>query len=258
MNYCTYLTTYKGNKLPPFYIGYTLIKKVLEKNYHGTVTSVKYKQTWQKELKEHPELFKTVILTTHITKIEAKQKETYFQRYFQVHKNPMYINMSISGENYICENYTEEICKKMSVAQRKRKYPPRAKGFKQPQEVKDKISKTLTGKKHSEERIQKRAYSRKGKKNSKPMPRESVQCGIETMKLKRQLMTLEEKQSESFKCSGEKNNFYGKKHSPESRMKMSQTNRDYLIGSIWWTNGIVCQRSKSCPGQDWIKGRKIN
>ena len=35
--YCTYLTIYLGNKLPPFYIGYTKIKNI-EKNYNGTVT----------------------------------------------------------------------------------------------------------------------------------------------------------------------------------------------------------------------------
>lgn len=34
MIYCTYITFYRGSKLPPFYIGHSTIKKV-EKGYRG-------------------------------------------------------------------------------------------------------------------------------------------------------------------------------------------------------------------------------
>jgi hypothetical protein len=34
--YCVYLTCYRGNKLPPFYIGYSTIEKVKD-GYKGTV-----------------------------------------------------------------------------------------------------------------------------------------------------------------------------------------------------------------------------
>jgi hypothetical protein len=36
--YCVYLTIYKGNNLPPFYIGSTSIDKI-DGGYHGSVMS---------------------------------------------------------------------------------------------------------------------------------------------------------------------------------------------------------------------------
>lgn len=97
--YCTYLTIYLGNKLPPYYIGFSYLSKI-EKGYRGSVVSKKYKQIWKEELYNNPHLFKTIILTTHKTKQEAKSKETYFQNFFNVHINPMYINMCINSEKF--------------------------------------------------------------------------------------------------------------------------------------------------------------
>lgn len=45
--YCTYLTVYKGNKLPPFYIGYTSVDNILNKSYRGSPESKKYKSVWK-------------------------------------------------------------------------------------------------------------------------------------------------------------------------------------------------------------------
>ena len=56
--YCVYLTTYKGNKLPPFYIGSTQVVQV-ERGYHGSVRSKKYEMMWKSELINNPHLFKT-------------------------------------------------------------------------------------------------------------------------------------------------------------------------------------------------------
>src|SRR3990172_9697303 len=92
--YCTYLTIYLGNKLPPFYIGYSLIEKI-KKGYHGSVASQQYKTVWRQELKNHPEFFKTTILTIHETKEHAREREMSLQRAMNVIKNPMYINLSI-------------------------------------------------------------------------------------------------------------------------------------------------------------------
>ena len=61
--YCTYLTIYKGNKLPPFYIGSTSVDKI-NTGYHGTVSSKKYKDIYKQELITNPQIFKTKILTT--------------------------------------------------------------------------------------------------------------------------------------------------------------------------------------------------
>lgn len=115
--YCTYITIYLGNKLPPFYVGFSNISKI-QKGYHGTVVSKKYSKIWKEEIKNNPHLFKTIILTLHYSKEEAKEKESYLQRFFKVNKNPMYINMSINGEKYTApwedndyRNYMLEIIK---------------------------------------------------------------------------------------------------------------------------------------------------
>lgn len=94
--YCTYLTIYSGNKLPPFYIGYSTIDKVLNKNYHGTPTSKKYSQIFYQEQKENPHLFKTKLLTIHKTRKEATLRETKFLVQLKVQRNFLYINMSNS------------------------------------------------------------------------------------------------------------------------------------------------------------------
>ena len=94
--YCTYLTTYSGNKLPPFYIGYSTVEKV-NSGYMGSVTSRNYKDIWLKEKNERSYLFKTFIISVHSDIKEAQEKEKYLQRHFKVRMNPMYINKSIAG-----------------------------------------------------------------------------------------------------------------------------------------------------------------
>lgn len=226
--YCTYLTIYLGNKLPPFYIGYTKIKNI-EKNYNGTVTSQEYKNIWNSERKNNPFLFKTKILTKHETISEAKQKETYFQKFFKVDKNPMYVNKHIGGEKYYCSGHSLESREKMSL---------KRKG------IKPKTSKEI---------IEKRANSRRGTKNKKPMPLDGIKRGIETMK---KIRTPEWLKKFGDNLKGEKNPFYGKKHSLEAREKMSKTDRSYLSKSFWWNNGILEKRCENSPGEGWIKGRK--
>lgn len=44
--YCTYVTFYSGNKLPPFYIGSTSVDKI-EKGYRGSVKSKRWKQIYE-------------------------------------------------------------------------------------------------------------------------------------------------------------------------------------------------------------------
>lgn len=96
--YCTYLTVYLGSKLPMFYIGSSSVEKV-NKGYHGSVTSNMYKIIWLSEIKENPHLFKTKILTKHKTRDAAFKRESAFQKQFNVHKNPMFINMAIVNHN---------------------------------------------------------------------------------------------------------------------------------------------------------------
>lgn len=45
----------------------------------------------------------------------------------------------------------------------------------------------------------------------------------------------------------------GKVMSEESRNKQSITSQ----GKGWWSNGKTTMKSRECPGQDWVRGRKI-
>jgi len=62
-DFVVYLTIYRGNKMPPFYIGYSSESKVLQ-GYNGTVKSRKYRDIWKSERQENPQLFKTLVIET--------------------------------------------------------------------------------------------------------------------------------------------------------------------------------------------------
>ena len=124
--YCTYLTTYRGNKLPPFYIGSSTVKNV-ESGYRGSVTSKQYKSIWKGELKQNPELFKTKIISLHETSEEAREKELKLQKALNVVHSPLYINQAyakingyfgviVTGKDHPSygRRHTEEARKKMS------------------------------------------------------------------------------------------------------------------------------------------------
>lgn len=98
MSYCTYLTIYRGTKMPMFYIGSSSVKKV-NNGYHGSVCSQLYKEVWRSELKLNPQLFRTVILTTHLDRKDATLKERDFQKKVSAVKNPLYINQSFAAYN---------------------------------------------------------------------------------------------------------------------------------------------------------------
>lgn len=97
--YCVYLTIYLGNKMPPFYIGSSSIEK-LTNGYHGSVSSKKWKDIWDQELKSNPHLFKTKIVCSHNTRQEAFCKEYKLQKALNImKKSEMYINMSVAAKN---------------------------------------------------------------------------------------------------------------------------------------------------------------
>lgn len=97
--YCTYNTIYTGDKMPPFYIGYTTVDKI-KNGYHGSVASKKYKFIWKEELKNNPHLFETTIIDVYDTKEEAVAAERTLLESVQAHKNPLYVNMSIGGRYF--------------------------------------------------------------------------------------------------------------------------------------------------------------
>lgn len=111
--FCVYLTTYFGNKMPPFYIGSTSLKKH-HNGYMGSVRSKKYEKIWHEETKSNPTLFKTKLLSTHNTRKEAYEKEEKLQKSLNVIKNPMYINMSFANAKFTLKQhspYTRSIFK---------------------------------------------------------------------------------------------------------------------------------------------------
>lgn len=96
--YVTYLTIYYGSKLPMFYIGSSSLERI-NKGYRGSVSSKKYKKIWKMELKSNPQLFKTKVITKHNTRQDALNNEFKFQKFFNIAKTGMYINMAICNVN---------------------------------------------------------------------------------------------------------------------------------------------------------------
>lgn len=155
--YCTYLTVYSGNRLPPFYIGYSTVSKV-ENGYRGSAQSKLYGSLWKSELKNNPHLFKTKIITTHHNKEDAILTERKFHLAFSVHINPMFINQSASHEKFHNSGgykLTEQTKKNMSRAKTgvkrgphseewKRKMVESRKGYTHSDETKAKLSASLS------------------------------------------------------------------------------------------------------------------
>lgn len=115
--FCVYITIYKGNKLPPFYIGSTSTKKILKpKPYRGSVRSKEYSKIWEYELKHNVLLFKTIILKSFDTRKEAYDYEEKIQKQFSVVKNPLYINMGYANNvfNMTNKKHSEETKRLMS------------------------------------------------------------------------------------------------------------------------------------------------
>ena len=94
--YCVYLTIYKGNKLPPFYIGSSSVEKV-QKGYHGSVCSKQFRDIWKSEIRKNPNLFETKIISTHSDRKEATLRERDLQKKLSVVKNPLYTNQSFAA-----------------------------------------------------------------------------------------------------------------------------------------------------------------
>lgn len=100
-NYCVYLTIYRGNKLPPFYIGSTSVANI-NNGYRGSVCSRDYRGIWKSEIKEHPELFKTVIIAYSNTRKEATLREREIHLRLKVNTSPLYINRNLASPDGAC------------------------------------------------------------------------------------------------------------------------------------------------------------
>jgi hypothetical protein len=167
---CVYLTTYLGNKLPPFYIGSAYIRRI-QKGYRGSVASQRYMKTWYKEKRENPHLFKTKILETFNTREEATQREEDIQRRLNVVKNPLYVNCTIANKEFRYGDRT--LIDKMAEINR---------GKKRSDEFKQKLSQHFKGRKHT---AKARANMSEGQKRRAPPSEETKRKISEAMKGKR-------------------------------------------------------------------------
>lgn len=91
-----YLTRYRGDKLPPWYIGSSFEENVLN-GYTGSVQSKKWKVIYYNELKENRHLFKTRILSYHSTREEAVLEELRLQQMHLVMTSEKYFNESYAS-----------------------------------------------------------------------------------------------------------------------------------------------------------------
>ena len=170
--YAVYLTIYYGDKLPPFYIGSSSIKKI-ENGYCGSVRSKKYKTLFNDEIKNNRGLFEVIIISTHITRSEAIYFELELQKSFDVVKSKDFFNeafASINGmfgrdvsgsNNPMCGKTHTEKTKKILSEKRGNN-----KRFEITDEFRYKISKIHKGKITSEETKQKISQKNKGKTHS--------------------------------------------------------------------------------------------
>jgi hypothetical protein len=94
--YVVYLTTYSGVEGLPLYIGSTSLKR-LSKGYHGSVSSREYKMLWDRALKREPNAFRTEVLSTHQTRLQALTAERIVQEERDVVSSPQYVNMAFAG-----------------------------------------------------------------------------------------------------------------------------------------------------------------
>lgn len=97
--FCVYLTTYSGTKLPPLYVGSTSVDKI-KSGYHGSVASRKYCSLWKEELKSNPEAFTTAIISYHPTRKDAVDAELEWQLAHRVVEDKKFINMSYAKSKF--------------------------------------------------------------------------------------------------------------------------------------------------------------
>lgn len=118
--YCVYLTIYRGNKLPMFYIGYTRLDKI-SNGYRGSVSSKEYKYIWRQELKQNKHLFdiRIIKMFDNIEMAAIYEEKLIYQ--LNAHNNPLYINLSASGRGgwkigLLSNEVRKETNKKISAA----------------------------------------------------------------------------------------------------------------------------------------------
>jgi hypothetical protein len=207
---------YRGNKLPPFYLGSTSIKRI-ERGYRGSVASKEYQNRWVEALKTEPEKFTTKIVASCQTRGEAFKIECRLQERLGVVKSPLYVNKSLARKNGFFGGEQRGSANHMF-------------GKETPEHVKRKISTALTGKKKSSETV---ALMRIARNNRAPLSQEA-------------LLILK---NAGEKRRGENHTFYGKSRPPGVCAAIAASK----IGKHWWTDGVSSRFMASAPS-GWVRG----
>lgn len=97
--YCVYITFYRGNKLPPFYLGSGKTMKVISKKYFGSPKSKRYSSIFKQELNDTPHLFECKVLYTFSNRKQATLKEYKLLKLVNAPKNNLYINQALPAPN---------------------------------------------------------------------------------------------------------------------------------------------------------------
>lgn len=115
--YCVYLIVYKGNKLPPFYIGSTTIRKITRR-YYGSVNSAMYRNIWKSELENNKHLFDRKIIKTFKSRNEAYDYEQLIQVQYNLVENSLFVNRAIANNKFNMQGckHTEATKQKMSYS----------------------------------------------------------------------------------------------------------------------------------------------
>lgn len=134
MRFVVYRITYEGPDSKLFYIGYVRRKRFEDENYHGSVSSVKWKELWNGLLRDHPERFSREIDSYHETAAEAHAREIEWQNAEDVLNRDDYVNECIGGLKFapIEKQSPEHIAKRLASRE----------SFAHSEETKRKISET--------------------------------------------------------------------------------------------------------------------
>ncbi|QIG69679.1 putative homing endonuclease protein [Rhizobium phage RHph_I46] len=97
---CIYVVTYSGDDMPPFYIGSVYTRRLIEENYHGSVTSGYWAERWHKSVKEHPERFRRKVLFTFDTREEADDFEREFLQHLDAKRLSLCVNRNNNDSNF--------------------------------------------------------------------------------------------------------------------------------------------------------------
>jgi hypothetical protein len=245
--------------LPPYYIGSTKVENI-QKGYHGSVTSVEWKDVWTSEIKSNPHLFETIIIPDQYieTVDEAVELERKWQIIFDVVNSPLFINRSYAKGGF---HSTPASVAKGNLTRKKNGNDKR---------TLESVARSVETKRASgsyRKMVEKVVATRKANNSYQTGAAKALATkvlkGNNTHKLDT-INKLKELKT-GLKCWNDGTNNKMSKTCPgegwiigslqtntvEQRAKSSLIHK----GTTWWSNGTVSKMSKICPGDGWFPGR---